>query len=525
MGSVRIFLSGPMAAGKSTVARVLAARLDVVALDLDELVEAREGRSVPELFRAGGEASFRALERAEAERVVERPGSFVLSLGGGTVTDTPLRRRLLAAGTLVTLTAPVAVLARRAGGGEGRPLLAGSDVEDRLATLVAERADAYGECHATLDTSALEPDEVAARIATLAHDAPVVVPLGRRSYPVEIGSGVRARLAGRSAAAAPGSVLVVTDSHVAERYGRPATDAVIAAGRAATMVTLPAGEESKHLGSVERIWDAALEGSLDRDGLVCAVGGGVVGDLAGFAASTLFRGVAFGQLPTSLLAMVDSSVGGKTGFNRPAGKNLVGTFHQPRFVLCDVDVLGTLPERERRAGLAEVVKSAWLEGHDAVRTLEAEAEALAAGDGAATARAIRMAVGLKARIVTEDEREADARMLLNLGHTVGHAIEAVQGYRGLRHGEAVALGLVAAVRLARALGLAAADDVERMERLLGALGLPTEVDAHLGPELAPFLAADKKRRGGRVRFVCPHAPGRASIVPLAVEDLLELVRA
>src|SRR5690606_13141961 len=254
---------------------------------------------------------------------------------------------------------------------------------------------------------------------------PIAVALGPRTYQVRIGRGVLSELPAELAALG-GAVVIVADENVEEPWARPIARAI--APRAT--ITLAPGEENKTLAAVERIWDGALEAGVDRGALVLAVGGGVVGDLAGFAASTLLRGVRFAQVPTSLLAMVDSSVGGKTGFDRPQGKNLVGTFHQPRFVLCDVDTLSTLPDAELRAGLAEVVKSAWIDGEASVRALEQDAERLLARDGEALERAVRMSVALKADVVASDEHESGRRMVLNLGHTLGHAIEAARGYAG-----------------------------------------------------------------------------------------------
>jgi len=289
-------------------------------------------------------------------------------------------------------------------------------------------------------------------------------------------------------------------------------------------VEIPSGEVHKTIETVTRIWDAALEAGVDRGAVMVGIGGGVVGDLTAFAASTLLRGVALGQVPTTLLSMVDSSVGGKTGFNRPRGKNLVGTFYQPRFVLCDVETLSTLPVAERTAGLAEVVKSAWLDGEASVKALEADADALAAGDEDALVRAIRMSVRLKARVVREDEREAGTRMLLNLGHTVGHGLEAAAGYEGLRHGEAVALGMVAAFRLGRHLGRARAQSGERLVQLMAALRLPVDLDAHLSDRALEFVTSDKKMKGGKVQFVIPGEPGDTAIVPLAPEEIRAAVR-
>lgn len=345
----------------------------------------------------------------------------------------------------------------------------------------------------------------------------VRVELEERSYEVVIGAGVREELPVRVPSLGDGEVLLVHDGP--ERpWPAEVKQKLEAAGRRVVECVLPAGEEHKHIRTVERIWDAALEADLDRRCVVVGVGGGVVGDLTAFGASTLFRGVSLAQLPTTLLSMVDSSVGGKTGFNRPQGKNLVGTFYQPRFVACDVETLATLPREERIAGLAEVVKSAWLEGEEAVAMLEADADLLREGDVEATIRAVVMSVRLKARIVSEDERESGSRMLLNLGHTVGHAIEAAEEYRGVRHGEAVSLGMVAACRVARAC-LGERPDEARLLGLLTRLGLPTDLEAHYDAKASAHLVSDKKRRGASIRFVVPTSPGKTRIESIAVDDV------
>jgi 3-dehydroquinate synthase len=267
-----------------------------------------------------------------------------------------------------------------------------------------------------------------------------------------------------------------------------------------------------------------LDVGVDRSSLVIGIGGGVVGDLAGFAAATLLRGVRVAHVPTTLLAMVDSAIGGKTGFDTRHGKNLVGAFHQPSFVLSDTHILSSLPRDERRAGLAEVVKSAWIDGDAAVAQLEADADALIRDDEEATTRAIRMAAQLKARIVTEDERETDLRACLNLGHTLAHAIEASSGYAGIRHGEAVSIGMVAASRVAVRTGRMQAQDAERVRALLDKLGLPTQVEPFLSDRVLSFISADKKRTGAKVSFVAPGAPGEVTMVPMPVEELQQHFR-
>jgi shikimate kinase/3-dehydroquinate synthase len=509
-----------MGSGKSTAARVVAARAGLEAWDLDRVVEQRTGKKVSALFAEQGEQAFRRLERDALHDLLAKHGDGVFALGGGTVTDRELRRELLRHGVLITLRADVAELARRVGGGDGdgRPLLAGQNVGDKLRALLAERAEAYAECHRELDTNGRDAQAVAEAVLEIAADPPLLVPLGTRSYRVEVGAGARSRLPARAAEiTASGRALVVSDDVVAPLWA----DTMIAALRAqrgdVASVAIPAGEQHKTLSTVERIWGAALDAAIDRGGMFIGIGGGVVGDLSGFAAATLLRGIPIGHVPTTLLAMVDSAIGGKTGFDTRHGKNLIGSFHQPSFVLCDTDTLATLPQAERRAGLAEVVKSAWIDGELAVRQLELDAPGLAAGEPNAIVRAIRMSAALKAKIVTEDERESGSRALLNLGHTVGHAIEASLGYQGMRHGEAVSLGMVAAFRLGVRLQITPRADLERLETLLSALSLHVDVSAYLQPKVLSFINADKKRRSANIAFVLPHAPGRVALelVPLA----------
>jgi shikimate kinase/3-dehydroquinate synthase len=523
--SERVFLSGPMGSGKSQVAKALAQLWGESAVDLDQRIEQRAAASVAEIFERRGEHGFRAIERETLEQVLAE-GARVVALGGGTVTQASVRRRLLAEGTLITLRAPLATLCARVGAGEGRPLLRGEDVSARLAGVLAERAAAYAECHAEIDTDGRDLPSIAQDVDSVVSDAPIVVPLGLRTYRVEVAPGVRHLAPVRARGAARGSqVVVVTDSGVEEPWAARVRSALAEAGYQVVAVRLEAGEQHKNIHSIERIWDAALDARIDRDALVLAVGGGVVGDMAAFAASTILRGLALGQLPTTLLSMVDSAVGGKTGIDRPQGKNLIGSFFQPRFVLCDVETLTTLPLAERRSGLAEVVKSAWLDSEASVALLERRAEDLLAGDLEATGEAVRMSIKLKARIVTEDERETGVRATLNLGHTLGHAIEAASGFVGLRHGEAVALGMVAAFRLAERLGGGSADASQRMTGLLRRLGLPTDLDRHLDERTLGFMHADKKRTGGKVRFIVPGAPGQTEVQALSVDQIAALVRA
>jgi 3-dehydroquinate synthase len=306
---------------------------------------------------------------------------------------------------------------------------------------------------------------------------------------------------------------VVSDTRVAALYGARARRTLARSGIEATLITVPVGERSKRAAVLERLWGQLAALDLARGDVVVALGGGVVGDLAGFAAASWLRGVAWIGVPTSLLAQVDSSVGGKTGIDLAAGKNLVGAFHQPAGVLVDPRVLATLPARERRAGLAEVVKMGMACDEALFAWAERHAAALAAGEIAALAEAVSRAIRVKARVVRRDEREREggARTALNFGHTAGHAIEAARGYRGIRHGEAVAIGMRVAARLSEREGGLAAAARARLEALLDALHLPRTMPPTPLAEILAAMRHDKKRGASGVRWVLTPRIGHASV--------------
>jgi 3-dehydroquinate synthase len=340
----------------------------------------------------------------------------------------------------------------------------------------------------------------------------VRVALGARAYPIHIGAGVlddgalyRAHLRG-------GRVAIVTNAVVASHYLGRVQAALARAGAAPTIdVLVEDGEQAKSWRVLERVFDALLGARLGRDGLIVALGGGVIGDLAGFAAAVYQRGIPFLQVPTTLLAQVDSSVGGKTAVNHARGKNMIGAFHQPCAVLADVGTLDTLPDRELRAGIAEVIKHGFALDAALVGWLEEHMEHLLARDPAALAHVVRRSCELKAEVVAADERESGARALLNFGHTFGHAIESGAGYGVWLHGEAVAAGMVMAAELSVRAGLARPALVQRLRALVARAGLPTQ-----GPRLAPeryleLMAVDKKASAGRVRFVLLQSEGSARL--------------
>jgi len=353
----------------------------------------------------------------------------------------------------------------------------------------------------------------------------VRVELGARSYPLELGWDTLDGL-GPAVAAATGAsrALLVSVPPVARRYGARAARSLRAAGLRVHRFQVPDGERSKSLAKARTLWDGMLEAGADRGSAVVALGGGVVGDLAGFVAGTLFRGVPFVQVPTSLLAMVDSSVGGKTGINVPQGKNLVGVFHQPRLVWMDAAVLRTLPARQRAAGLAEVIKHAAIADADLFADLEARIERVAALEPGPLVDTLARSCTLKASVVARDEREAGLRMLLNFGHTLGHAVEALARYRGVLHGEAVAMGMVFAARRSEALGQAPSGTAERLAALLARAGLPTELPAHPRRAYLRALSVDKKKRDARIRFVVLRGIGKADTVPLRPVEILPPAR-
>ena len=338
----------------------------------------------------------------------------------------------------------------------------------------------------------------------------VQVELGDRAYSVEIAAG-QLDQAGRqiAAMAQPGPLLVVTDETVAgllrPRLHAALAEATVAGWGPIRWLALPPGEAHKGLQQVSRIWDQALDLGADRNLMIVALGGGVVGDLAGFAAATVLRGVRLFMIPTTLLAQVDSSVGGKTGFNRAQGKNLIGAFHQPAAVLIDPEVLRTLEEREFRAGFGEVIKVAAVLDADLFERLELLATPLLARDPARLTEVVARCCALKAAVVAADEREAGPRQVLNFGHTVGHALEKLAGYGSWRHGEAVALGMIAAARVGANLGLTESTPHTRLLRLIDRYGLPTALPADLDRQaLATAIGFDKKRSGDTVAWIiCP----------------------
>jgi 3-dehydroquinate synthase len=359
----------------------------------------------------------------------------------------------------------------------------------------------------------------------------IVVSLNERSYDIHVGAGLLAQSGMFLAPLARGPVAVVTDTHVAGAHLEPLLGALRANAIDAHAIVLDAGEATKSFSGLERLCAELLKLGVERDGLIIAFGGGVIGDLTGLAAGLVKRGIAFAQVPTTLLAQVDSSVGGKTAINTAQGKNLVGLFHQPKIVLADTDLLRTLPRRELLAGYAEVAKYGALGDAEFFTWLEANAAHALSGDSAAMTFAVAGSCRMKAAIVTRDEREAGERALLNLGHTFGHALEAATGFSDrLLHGEGVAIGMVLAFRLSAALGLCGDEDEQRLVRHLKAVGLPTAISDVPGArpsvdELLAHMAHDKKVTDGQLNFVLVRGLGRAFVTSAVPAEPLRHVLA
>jgi shikimate kinase/3-dehydroquinate synthase len=517
-----------MGTGKSALGRAISDRARIPFVDLDVEVERAAGLPIPQIFRERGEASFRSLEQERLAAELADPSPRVIALGGGTLVDRNARLRALARGTVITLTASPAELVRRLSGDRERPLLTadGGATQPRLLSILDARAAGYAEAHAVLDTTARTFDELAREVLEVAALEPIAVPLGDRTYNVDIvPEAADWHLQRTLERLAPSRVVFVTDE-VVDPLAAGKLPGFRAAHTDLVKVVLPSGERHKTLSAVEKILRAAIEAPVDRQAVVVGVGGGVVTDIAGLAAALALRGLRWIAVPTTVLSMVDASVGGKTAVDLGAAKNAVGAFHQPSRVIVDPSFSRTESARALRSGLAEVVKTALIGDAEFYRHLVAPGGAERLGvarDPDATAAAIRSSITVKAGVVGRDEREGGERAHLNLGHTVGHALEAEGGFERLMHGEAVALGLVAALRVGVALGVTDRDLAAEVGRLLARLGLPTDLDSEPLDKALRWVAYDKKRQAGSLRMILVRAPGAVEIARVAAADLPTLL--
>jgi 3-dehydroquinate synthase len=509
---MHLFLVGPPGIGKSTIAPLLAEALGGRAIDLDDEIERRAGKPCTRVITEDGMPRFRAIESEALAAFTPTPALIVVSTGGGAVLLEPNRKRMSELGLRIGLTGTAATVARGIAATMGKRAHLDVTPREHAARVLKERREVYADVDASFTVGRAEPHEIALAIAAwlissrglridvrTPHAYPFLVRAGLLEH---VGTHLR-DLGWR------GRVAIVADPFTAQRHAAAVRRSCTDAGIDATVVRVPRGERAKSVTALAALWDALGAAGIARDGGVIALGGGTVGDLAGFAAATYLRGVPVAQVPTTLLAMVDSSIGGKTGIDLARGKNLAGAFHQPDAVLADPSVLASLPRRERASGFAEIVKTAFLSDRDSVMQVERSAAAVADGDLGPIVGCITLAAGVKASVVAADEREAGLRELLNFGHTLGHAYEAASRYR-VTHGEAVSIGMVFAAALADVLDLAPTSLRERLEVLLRSAGLPTR--ARIPARTWSLLQADKKARGGKVRWILPRTIGRFSEV-------------
>jgi len=473
---------GFMAAGKSTAALEAAAALGETAADSDALLELELGESIQSYFASHGETAFRAAEERLVCALLERADGGVIALGGGAVASARIRHALQRH-TTVLVDVDLGTAWERACG-QDRPL---ARDHATFARLYAERAALYEQAARAVVPGVGDPALVGRALPALQAVPDGLTLLWATSASRDYGVWIGDDAARRAPWPAAGRRFVVTDETVGALHGD-------LAGDAAARIAIPPGEEHKTLQTAERVWQALVDAGATRGDHVVGVGGGVVGDLAGFCAATYQRGVPVVHVPTTIVAQVDSAYGGKTGVDLPAAKNYVGAYHQPAGVLVDPRVLETLPAAERAAGYAEVVKTALIAGGPLWERV--------ANGAPVDAEIVRACARTKLRVVAADERDTGLRQVLNLGHTVGHAIETTTGYARYRHGEAVGLGLLAALRLSGQEALRA-----QVEELLEAVGLPTSMDGVDPDTVVAATARDKKRVGAEVPFVLVHAPG------------------
>ena len=531
-----IILGGFMATGKSSVGRRLAIVLGYDFLDLDTLIAAEEGMPISQIFTTRGEGAFRALETRMVERVAGRTGC-VLATGGGTIVNPRNLDALKRSGVVVALTADPDTILARIGPTEDRPMLWGGDKRERVRLLLEQRADAYAKADLIVDASAHTIDHVVNHILdflslhhVIARRTTINLPsmaesfrisLGPRSHEVIIGPGLLGevgRLIKDLGLAQTGILLTNPNDH--RLFGDRVVRCLADAGFSVTCVEFTEREESKGLETLGWLYQQMAAQRLERRSPVFALGGVVTGEMAGFAAATYLRGLPLIHIPTSLIAQVDTSIGGKVAVNLPEGKNLVGAFHQPRQVIADVETLASLAGRDFRAGLAEVVKIAAIRDRELFEYLEKNVEEVLSQDLRALVRFVRRACEIKASIVEADEWETDVRSILNFGHTVGHAVEAATGYQGPNHGEAVAMGMVVAANIAVRRKICSVEALDRLKKLLQAFRLPTSLLIDAG-EVLRFVRYDKKIQDRHVRFVLLRGIGDSVVTSLDSLDELE----
>jgi 3-dehydroquinate synthase len=516
---MNIYLYGPCGSGKSTIGRMLAQKLERKFIDLDSEIESGSGSSIEALFADRKEEGFRRVEQETFFQVLKDNPSAVIALGGGTLLDAGNRRAAEESGVILCLTADTqCLLDRLQHDSRVRPLLK-QNPQQYLSGLLNQRAEHYASFATALDTTGLTTAEIVWQVQ---------IRLGKfhitsmaPGYDVDILPGSLESLGDAlQAHALGGPIALVSDENVHALYADKVTASLEQSGYPVRSICIPAGEKNKNLDTISYLWAEFIRAEIDRSSTVVALGGGVSGDLTGFAAATFLRGVPWVNVPTTLLAMVDASTGGKTGFDLPQGKNLVGAFYAPRLVLTDPLVLNTLPAREIRGGLAEAMKH----GVIADPALFALCAAGWPETGADVTALVSRSIAVKVAVIEQDPFEHGLRQSLNLGHTVGHGVELASGFN-LSHGECVAIGMVAEARLAEKLGIAETGLSEKISAALLNVGLPVAAPKEISREsILAAMRLDKKRRQGEIHFALPEKIGsvRVGVSVPGWEKLLEL---
>ena len=507
-----IFLYGPPGTGKSTIGRKLARSLKLPFVDLDRVIETNAGMSIAQIMEGQGEPAFRDLETAALKETVGSVAgvtSQVIALGGGALLREDNRALVETSGDVILLTAELPTLLERMQNDSGkRPLLAG-DLQSKLMSLLENRREHYNSFPLKIhvDDKSAEQNAHQTQVALGRHHLSAM-----GEYDVIVGQVENLTQFPMQ------SPIVVTDDHVATLHGEDMLTILRNAGFAPKLIAVPAGEAYKNLETIQRLWHEFLENGLDRKSTIIALGGGVVGDMTGFAAAPYMRGVNWICIPTTLLSMADASLGGKTGFDLPEGKNLIGSFYPPKLVLADPQLLTTLPEAEFISGMAEVVKHGIIADPELFDLCAQGLDCIKAD----LEQVVKRAMAVKIKVIEDDPYEKGSRAALNLGHTVGHAVELVSKFE-LRHGEAIAIGLVAEAKFAERIGVAKTGLSDEITSVLVRLGLPVQIPDELQHEaILRAMRVDKKKNAASIRFALPVEVGSVELVDVTdLESVLE----
>jgi len=548
-----LIITGFSGTGKSLVAKEVARGLNWDFIDTDDEIVKQTGKPIAEIFRQDGEAKFRELERETIRKACQQRQT-VIAIGGGAIVDPQNYELLAKTGFIACLEAKPETIYERlfreaaySPETEVRPLLANDNPLERIRQLKASRQPYYANVDWTVHTDNLNISQVAEEVirawrllrryaprndrekawSGVDKDVACVVETAIQSYPVFVGYGLLDKLGEKmQQAALSGTATIISDDNVFSLYGSKVEGILKGAGFAVNSFVVPPGEETKSMDYAIKIYDFLVEHRAERDDIIIALDGGMVGDLAGFIAATFLRGMPWVQVPTSLVAMVDASIGGKVGVNHPEGKNLIGAFYQPDLVLADPQALTTLPQRELTSGWAEVIKHGMILDEEFVQFLESHVNRLTKLEPELLSQAVARSAAIKAQVVSQDEKEREGkRTILNYGHTIAHGLEAATHYKRFLHGEAVAIGMMGAAKLSQRLGLLPSAAVERQRELLQKFGLPTGFSGLDLTEITRAMELDKKTKGKAIRWVLLQDIGKVVIrSDVSQEDVLAVLR-